>query len=160
MPSVYVSHNVSPWELAQVYALAQETERHGRLNAYIPDRNWEPAHGLPPHLLSPLRQADVILVFATVNGHYQAWVNQELAAGVNKQIVVLAEQGTDFTGIPPKDIVRFDRSDDIGLAIQEVTETIRGLHLQKQTGNLVTGLVIGGLVLLLLRGLGGGGDRT
>jgi len=158
MPGVYISHNVSPWELAQVYVLAQETERQD-FPAFIPDRNWDHAGPLPYHLRQLLRRADVILVFATLNGHYQEWVNKELASAANKRILVLTEQGIEFTGIQQRDIVKFDRSEDIGLAIQEVTEHVQQLHMQKSTGNLITGLVVGGLILLLLRGLGGKGDQ-
>jgi hypothetical protein len=159
MPSVYISHSVSPWELAQVYVLARETERQG-LEAFIPDRNWQPSMGLPSHLRTPLQQAEVILVFATANGHYAAWVNQELAgAPSNKRVVALAERGVQVTGIAPQDKVEFDRSEDMTLAIQKVTERIRGLQLQRQTSNLLAGLVIGGLILLLLRGLGGRGGQ-
>jgi len=60
MPGVYISHSVSPWELAQVYVLARETERQG-LPAFIPDRNWQPTTGVPPHLLAFLQQAEVVL---------------------------------------------------------------------------------------------------
>ena len=76
MPGVYISHSVSPWELAQVYVLARETERQG-LQAFIPDRDWQPSTGLPPRLMAVLQQADVILLFATANGHYLPWVIRE-----------------------------------------------------------------------------------
>jgi hypothetical protein len=86
MASVYLSHSVSPWELAQVYVLAREAQRQG-LQTFIPDRNWQYSLGVPPHLRGALQQADVILVFVTMNGHYSDWVNQELTEAGNQGLV-------------------------------------------------------------------------
>jgi|SRR5918996_833925 hypothetical protein len=160
MPGVYISHSVSPWELAQVYVLAKETIRLG-LDAFIPHRNWQPSMGLPADLAGKLQQAEVILVFATANGNYSDWVNRELRAVPlqGKRIVALKERGVVIAGVPPQDIVEFDRSDDMYQVIQKVTEHLQGLPLRGQASNLLTGLVIGGLILLLLRGLDGGGDQ-
>ena len=158
MPGVYISHSVSPWELAQVYVLARETERQG-LQAFIPDRNWQPTMEFPTRLLSYLEQAEVVLLFATANGQYVDWVNQEFQAAGSKRKVALVEQGIKVRGIPPEDIIDFSRSEDISFAIQRVTTRIQGLQLQQPTSNLVTGLVIGGFILLLLRALGGKGDQ-
>lgn len=158
MPSVYLSHSVSPWELAQVSVLARETERHG-LQTFIPDRNWEPSAGLPPHLKGTLQQADVILVFATLNGGYSDWVNQELREASNRPLVALIEQGIRLSAVDNRNVAQFSWSEDIAPAIQRVIARLQALDLQKQTSNLLAGLIIGGLVLLLLRGLGGKGDQ-
>jgi len=74
-------------------------------------------------------------------------------------VVALVEQGISVLGISPTDIVLFSRTEDMAIAIQKVTAHIQALHLQQPTSSLVTGLVVGGLILLLLRALGGRGDQ-
>jgi hypothetical protein len=156
MPGVYISHSVNPWELAQVYTLAQETERQG-LPTFIPDRNWLPSDGLPTYLLNSLSQSDILLAFITQGGHYIDWVNLEMqAVSQNAKIVALIEQGIQVTGIDPRNIVEFNRNEEISPAVEDVTRILQGFRLQQPTGNLLTGLVLGGLVLLILRGLARG----
>jgi hypothetical protein len=160
MPDVYISHTVSPWELAQVYVLARETERQG-LQTFIPDRNWQPAVGPPSHIAAPLRQSEIILVFATVNGHYLEWVNRELATASSKQVVALIERGIQVTRVAGQNIVEFNRSEGLASAIRRVTELLQRLELPQTTGgNLLTALVVGGLILVLLRAVGGGDEGT
>ena len=154
MYTVYISHSVRPWELAQVYVLAQETERQG-LRSFFPDRTWSPRHGLPSHLADFIQQAQVVLLFATVGGHHQEWVNKEFEVAQGKQVLALVEQGMTIQGIVPANIVEFSRSQDLSEIVNVITQRLAKLRLQKQTGNLVAGLVIGGVVLLLLRGLRG-----
>jgi len=159
MPSVYLSHSVSPWELAQVYVLARETERHG-LQTFIPDRNWQPSLGVPNHLKGLLHQADMVLAFVSLNGHHSEWVNQELIEAHSKTLVTLAEQGIQLDGLDEQNVVRFSQSGDMAVAIQRVIGRLQGLEFPRSANNLLTGLIVGGLVLLLLRGLGGkGGQR-
>ena len=152
MSTVYISHIVSPWELAQVYVLARETERQG-LQSFIPDRTWVPANGVPPSLTGVVAQAELILLFATLSGNHLEWVNQELAAAQGKPVVAVAERGIKLTGIDGRNIVEFDRSEDMADALGLASARVGALRLQQRNKNLVTGLLVGGLVLLLLRGL-------
>ena len=158
MSTVYISHSVSPWELAQVYVLARETERQG-LQSFIPDRTWVPANGVPPSLTGVVAQAELILLFATLSGNHLEWVNQELGAAQGKPVVAVAERGIELTGIDGRNIVEFDRSEDVARAVGIASARVGALRLQQRNKNLVTGLLVGGLVLLLLRGIqedGGG----
>ena len=62
------------------------------------------------------------------------------------------EHGIYPAGIYADDIVEFDRSEDIAIAVGKVSERLTALNLQQRNKNLVTGLLIGSLALLVLRG--------
>ncbi len=152
MSIVYISHSVSPWELAQVYVLAREAERQG-LEPCIPDRTWAPELGVPERLLGIIGRAEVLVLFATLTGNHLSWVNEELGAAHEKPIVSLVERGIYPAGIDADDIVEFDRSEDVAVAVGKASDKLAALKLQQRNKNLVTGLLVGSLALLLLRSL-------
>ena len=157
MYTVYISHSVSPWELAQVYVLAQEAERQG-LQSFIPDRAWGPGDPLPAQIAEALQQAEVMLLFATSGGQHQEWVNQELQHPRNREVVALVEEKVEIEGISSENTVRFNRQQDMTEVVQDVTRHLRDLQqhrLQRRKRNLVAGLLLSGVVLLLLRGTQG-----
>ena len=55
--------------------------------------------------------------------------------------------------------MQFDRGADMAAVVGAVVERLRDLPLENRNKNLVTGLIVGGLVLLLLRGLQEGGEE-
>ena len=158
MYTVYISHSVRPWELAQVYVLAQETQKQG-LDSFIPDRAWDPNGPLPAYVVQPLREAQVVLLFATLGGRHHEWVNAELRVASKARLVAMAEMGVQLQVLAPKDVVQFDRGADMAAVVGAVVERLRDLPLENRNKNLVTGLIVGGLVLLLLRGLQEGGEE-
>jgi len=154
MYTVYISHSVRPWELAQVYVMAQEAQRQG-LESFIPDRAWPPGGPFPAYIVDALQQCQVVLLFATAGGHNQEWVNQELSLGGQKQIVALVEQGIQLQGLSPQSVIQFDRSQSMVDVVQATAARLASLQVQRRNSNLITGLVIASLVLLLLRGVQG-----
>ena len=152
--TVYISHNVSPVELAQVYALAQEARSQG-FSPVIPDRSWDTGVGLRQDLVQKLQGADVVLLFITRHGTYQDWLNEELRLSVGKPVIALVEQGVELMGVPPTNRVDFDRSGSVTQAVELATAKLKGMQLQRSNENLLAGLVIGGLALLYLWGVGG-----
>ncbi len=159
MFNVYISHSVSPVELAQVYALAEDATRQG-LRPTIPHRQWSPNGPLPADLQSSLKKSQAMLLFVTTLGQYDDWVNTEVREMGNKHLVALIEEGVQLSGVPPENTVRFSRFGNFANAVDVATNRLRHLGLKKQNENLLAGLLIGGLVLLLARGLEGkgGGD--
>lgn len=150
--NVFISHSTSPWELAQVYSLANETKRQG-LNVYIPDRTWYPADGLPNNISTALSQTAIFVLFATSAGHHLDWVNTELRSlPQGKPAIAIVEPGIQLQNFPPQEIIWFNREnpgESIGLALQR----LQSLNLSRQIGNLVAAFLVGSLALLILRGL-------
>jgi hypothetical protein len=147
--TVYVSHSTSPWELAHVYALADEGARRG-LRFYVPDRTWNP-QSLPGHISVALSQADIVLIFATLGGHHQDWVNLELSAlSQGRPVIALVDLGIELQGIAPADIVWLDRENIAG-SMQLILNRLQSLRLTRETTNLLAGFLVGTLALLVLR---------
>lgn len=158
-PSVYLSHSVSPSELGQVYALAQQLIARGVV-AEIPHRAWTPESDVPHDLRTAIRNSELILLVATVNGRYLDWVNRELeAAGRNKPVIALVESGIDVHGVPQANQVIFDRYGNLLLAAEKVIQRIHSLEPSPQTNDAVGALALGALVLLFLAALGGKGKK-
>jgi hypothetical protein len=109
-----------------------------------------------------IQQAEVLLLFATLGGHHQEWVNKELQESSEKPVLALVEQGILLEFLQPQDTVEFNRSENLADVLQKVTarltdlrQGLADLRRRRRIENLLTGLVVGGLVLLLLRGLKG-----
>ena len=74
---VFISHSVSPWELALVNAVADVVAHRG-LPPIIPDRDWDPAAGLPSRIAAQIQSSDYVIAIATQGGQYINWLNQEV----------------------------------------------------------------------------------
>lgn len=146
--NVYISHNTSPWELAHVYALANEASRQG-IAVSIPDRNWEPYGPLPDHIITALSQADVIVLFATLGGHYLDWVNSELSTLQGKRILALVEPGISLQGISPNDIIPLQRQ-NLADSMAQVLKRLQSFRLSRDISSVMAGFLIGSLALLVL----------
>ena len=150
--TVYFSHSTTPWELAHVFALADEAIRQG-LTVYVPDRDWNPYGPIPDHIYAWLSQADLVLLFATAGGLYLDCVNWELsAAPQGRPVIALVEPDVQPQGIPPGNIVWLNREDLVG-SMQLALRRLQELKLAKERSNLLAGFLIGALALLVLRAL-------
>lgn len=150
--TAYFSHSTTPWELAHVFALADEAS-HQDLDVYVPDRNWDPHGAVPDYIHAQLSRADIILLFATTGGHYLDWVNWELsAAPTDRPVIALVEPDVNPQGIPPQNIVWLYREDLVG-SMQLALRRLQELKLSKDRSNLLAGFLVGALALLVLRAL-------
>lgn len=147
--NVYISHNTSPWELAQVYALANEASRQG-LATFVPDRTWSPYGPLPGHIIVALSQADVIILFATLGGHYLDWVNSELSATQGKPVLALVEPGIQLQGISDKNVVPLQR-ENLAESMVVALRQLQSFKLSMDMNNILAGFLIGSLAILILR---------
>ncbi len=147
--NVYVSHNTSPWELAQVYALANEAQRQG-LAIFIPDRTWNPPAPLPDHIGAALSKADLVILFATINGRYLDWVNSELSAVHGKPLLAIVEPGVQLSGIAGEDIVPLQRN-NLAESTSQALKRLESLKLNQDVSNFIAGFLTMTLALLILR---------
>jgi len=146
---VYVSHSVSPGELAAVYTLAEQVPRL-EMEAFVPDRLWNPHQSLPARISSHLRNAQGIVVFATSLGSHMDWVNQEIdEGGRDKQTLAVIDQGILVSGFPEEGLVHIDRG-DIAATMSKVASKLAGLKLEKEHREAVGWLTLGGLLLFSL----------
>ncbi len=149
MPTVYVSHSVSPSELGPVYALAHQLGYQG-VEAVIAHRQWDPHGSFPNDLQGALNRAQAVVLFSTMDGHYGDWVNRELQVARGKPVIAVIEHGVVPQGITPDNIIYFSRGGDVTGTVEQVINRLRNLGLQKPTEDLLGALVVGGLILLLL----------
>ncbi|MDP3063825.1 MAG: hypothetical protein Q8O40_11550 [Chloroflexota bacterium] len=154
--TVYVSHSTSPWELAHVYALADEAARRG-FGVDVPDRDWDPAGPLPQRIVLVLSHASVILFLATQSGNQVSWMNSEMAAAPRSApVIALVEPGIEVQGIPRESVVSLDRG-NIAESIEATLRRLQDLRFTRETTNLLAGFVVGALALLVLRAFTSGG---
>lgn len=150
--TVYLSHSTTPWELAHVFALADEAIRQG-LDVYVPDRNWNSYGPIPDHISARLCEADLLLLFATAEGYHLDWVDRELSATPQgRPVIALVEPDVQPKGIPPENIVWLNR-DDLARSMQLALQRLQELKLARERSNLLAGFLIGALALLVLRAL-------
>lgn len=146
---IYVSHSVSPGELAAVYTLAEQVSRLG-MEAFIPDRLWSPRQSLPTRISLQLRNAQNVVVFATSLGSHMDWVNRELTEwGRGKQTLAVIDQGILVSGFPEEGLVHIDR-DNITATVSEVAIKLAALKLEDKQREAVGWLALGGLLLFTL----------
>lgn len=149
--NVYISHDTSPWELANVYALAKEAQERG-IEVFIPDRNRSSQGTLPEHIAGALSR-DVMVLFATQGGHYLEWVNSELRNAGGKRVLAVVEPGIPIQGILPVNIVSLER-ENLAKSVTMVINRLESFRLSKDVSNIMAGFVIGSLALLVLRAMG------
>lgn len=146
---VYVSHSVSPRELAAVYTLAEQVSRLG-MEVFVPDRLWSPHQPLPARISPHLKNAQSMVVFATSLGSHMDWVNQELSeGGRSKQTLAVIDRGVLVSGFPEEGLVYIDRG-NITATVSEVASKLASLKLKKDHREAVGWLALGGLLLLSL----------
>ena len=150
---IFISHSVAPKELAIVNAVADVIASRGALSI-IAYREWNPNAVLPPHILSQLSSSHFIIAVITNTGHHIEWVNAEIAYStkMNKPILILADEGINISS--NYKVIRINRLDPIK-TISEASNEIQSLISDKKIEELVTGLAIGGLILILLTSLKG-----
>ena len=151
---VFISHNVAPWELALVNGVADSAAQRQAV-PMIPDRAWNPSvEALPNRIIGQIKDADYVVAIASSYGQHLAWLNQEIAYAKQllKPLLIVADVGIaiaqDF------DLIRINRANPIA-TLALVSNKIQMLVNDKQAQSLLKGLVIGGLVLLFLKGLKG-----
>lgn len=150
---VFLSHSVAPWELALVNGVADIAAQQGAV-PIIPDRDWNPQSGAPRRVAKQIDDAHYIIAIASQFGHHLDWLNQELICGqkFSKPSLIVAD--ADVKVVPDYNCIRMDRMDPWATFAQ-VSQHIQDLVQDRQTQNLLTGLLIGGLALLFLSSLKG-----
>lgn len=150
---VFISHSVAPWELALVNGVADIAARRGAI-PFIPDRDWDPRSGVRPHIAAQINDADYLMAIASQFGRHLDWLNQELTYGrqLSKPSLIVADAGIQVA--PGYDCIRINRMDPWA-TLTQIGQHIQDLVQDRQTQNLLKGLLIGGLALLFLSSLKG-----
>ncbi len=152
---VFISHSVSPWELALVNAVADVASQRG-LVPIIPDRDWDPAADPPSPIAAQIQSSLCVIAIATQGGQHLNWLNQEVnySQGLSppRPSLIVADNGILVN--PDYQCIRINRRDPL-TTLSQVRGQIDLLVQDAQTQQLVRGLVIGGLALLFLSALRG-----
>lgn len=153
--SVFISHSVSPWELALVNAVADVADQRG-LPPIIPHRDWDPAADLPSPIAAQIESSDCIVAIATQGGQHLNWLNLEVTYSQQlpspRPLLIVADNGILVN--PDYRCIRINRREPL-TTLSQVRGQIDRLVQDAQTQQLVRGLVIGGLALLFLSSLRG-----
>ena len=147
---VYVGHSVAPHELGAIYGMAELAARKG-MEPIIPDRRWQPA-AAPVRVVQLLNNLHAFVAVATLSGQHLAWVNAELAQGLQlglnaQNVVSVIDAG--LAPPPTGQVVVIDRT-NFDRTISEAVRILERLQLEQTQRNLLAGLVLGGLIVLLL----------
>lgn len=150
---IFISHSVAPWELALVNGVADHAARQGAA-PIIPDRDWDPQWGVPQRIARQITDANYIIAIASQFGRHLDWLNQELIYGqrLSRPSLIVADAGIQV--VPDYNCIRIDRMNP-WVTLTQISQHIQGLVQDRQTRNLLTGLLIAGLALLFLSSLKG-----
>lgn len=150
---VFISHSLTPVELALVSAIAEEAAIRGAA-PLLPDRDWD-APDIPRPIREQIEKADYIIGIATKDGPHHSLLNAELNYGrsLKPSKALLLVVDPDVPVDPSYDRVLIDRKDPLS-TVARVSQKIQELIQNKKTQDIITGLLVGGLVLLFLDSLG------
>ncbi|MDI6839550.1 MAG: toll/interleukin-1 receptor domain-containing protein [bacterium] len=150
---IFISHSVAPRELALVDAMAEEVARRGAV-PFIPRRDWKPDNVVPEDIKKEIKKANYIIAIASQEGHHSQWVNTEVVYGQNltprKPLLLVADAKVPINSSCKKIVI--NRSNPLS-TISEVSQRIQRLIQDKKTQDLLTGFLVGGLILLFLYSL-------
>lgn len=149
---VFISHSVTPKELGIVYTIANESAKRGA-SPFIPDRDWNPNDKIPIRIQNNLKNSDYLLAIATSSGFQMEWLNREIeeASKNRKPLLIVADEGIEV----PSEYHRIwiDRTDPTK-TLHQISEHLEnfGKGKDRKTKELLTWIVLGGLLFLLLLG--------
>lgn len=147
---IFISHSVAPKELALIDAMAGEVLRRGE-RPIIPRRDWNPDNAIPEDIRTQIRDSNCIIGIATQGGHHYPWLNVEVSYSQElnppRPLILVADAEVPIN--PSYQRIVINRNNPFG-TISEVAQRIQRLVQDRDTQNLITGLVVGGLILLFL----------
>jgi hypothetical protein len=150
---IFISHSVTSRELVLVNAMAEEAARRGAIPS-IPDRDWTPNRPIPSRIRRQIEDSNYIIAIATERGHHSQWVNAEIIYSQRlspRRPLILVTDTTVNVDTSYERII-LNHSNQL-TTISEVSNRIQRLVQNRDTQNLFTGLLVGGLTLLLLYSL-------
>jgi len=147
---VFISYSTKDRELIE--DIAEFLPLKG-ITPYIAEWDVTPGKNLPRKVVSQIRNSDCVVAILTKGGKRSEWVNQEIgcALGLDKLVIPFVEKGVRVKGfLEARECIRFDPSDPESLpsALEQLTDYLDELHLEKQAGQRRGMWILGGLVLL------------
>lgn len=150
---IFISHSVTPRELVLVNAMGEEAARRGAIPS-IPDRDWTPNGPMPDRIARQIEDSNYIIAVATERGHHFQWLIAEIThsqqLSPRKPLLLVTDPAIQID--PSYERIIIDHTNPL-VTISEVSHRIQKLIQDKNTQNLLTGLLVGGLTLLLLYSL-------
>lgn len=150
---VFISHSVSPRELAVVYTLAEEAIKKG-MSPFIPDRMWNPEEETPERIRQAINECDSVVLFGTKDGTHINWLKKEVDESKkhNKKIIALLDPEISLDGAAFEITrVKIDTR-QLSKTIKEAASHLQSMNLKKNQEELLVWIVIGSLLFLPISG--------
>jgi len=150
---VFISHSVSPKELAVVYTLAEEAIKKG-MSPFVPDRMWNPKEETPERIRQAINECDSVVVFGTKYGTHIDWLKKELdeSKKFNKKFIALLDPEISLDGAELESArIKIDPR-QLSKTIKEAANYLESMKLKKNQEELLVWIVIGSLLFLLISG--------
>lgn len=147
---IFISHSVAPRELALVNVMAEEAARQGVI-PFIPDRDWPSNESIPDRIRRQIKDSNYMIAIASENGHHLDWLNAEIiySQRLSPRRPLLLVTDAAIQVDPSHERIIIDHTNPLS-TIAEVSHRIQRLIQDRDTQNLLKGLLVGGLTLLLL----------
>jgi len=133
--------------------MAEEAARRGAVPS-IPNRDWEPDRVIPRRIQNQIADSDYIIAIASQGGGHIAYLNKEIAYSQSltprKPLLLITDPTIQVN--PSYERIIINRGNPLS-TISEVSQRIQRLIHERNTQNLLTGILVGGLTLLLLYSL-------
>lgn len=146
---IFISHSVSPKELAIVYALADQSAKKD-IEPFLSDRDWNPEEPLPGRITQSIQTSDAILAVASNSGNQLRHLNRELvlANSLRKPIIFLVGKGLKVPARFSRFVVRINRNNLMG-SIKNAVAILDSIHTKKDLKLSLSWLAIGGVLLTI-----------
>lgn len=146
---IFISHSVEPKELVLVNIMAEELAQL-KVTPTISDREWQ-TNEIPRRIRKQIEDANYMIGIITDKGHHFPWFNAEIIysqkLSPKKPLLLVADASIQVD--PSYESIIINRRNPLN-TISEVSRKIKRLIQDKETQNLIAGILIGGVALLLL----------
>lgn len=150
---VFISHSVSPKELAIIYTLAEESMKKG-MSPFVPDRIWNPEAKTPETIRQAIQECDSVVLFGTKYGAHLDWLKREWGEikKYNKKVIALLDPEISLNGTELEiNRVKIDPK-QLSKTIKDAANYLESMKLKKNQEELLVWIVIGSLLFLRISG--------
>lgn len=153
---IFISHSVSPKELAIIDIMAEEATRRG-ITPTISNRDWNPNRTVPMRIKKLIKESDYMIAIATKKGHHFQWFNAEITYSQNlrpkKPLLLVSDTSIQIDSsaiyLYHDEGIIINRENPL-VTISKVALRIKEITHDEKTQKLLDGFLINVVVLLLL----------
>lgn len=148
---VFISHSVSPKELAVIYTLAEESIKKG-MSPFVPDRSWNPEEETPERIRQAIQECDSVVLFGTKYGTHLDWLKREWdeIKKSNKKLIAILDSEISFNGTDLDSASIKINPRQLSKTIGDAANFLESMKLKKNQEELLVWIVIGSLLFLLI----------